>query len=62
MATHPNQGMHPAAVRCAGDGGPSRLAPAVSPLLTHGLNCPPLALFPHSGILLSVIALLRFSV
>ncbi len=36
--------MHPAAVRGAVDGGPSRLAPAVSPLLAHGLNfhLPPL--------------------
>ena len=50
-----NQGMHPAAVRCAGDGGPSLLAPAVSPLLAHGLNSP-LALFPRSGILFPLMA------
>ncbi len=38
------------------------LPPPCSPLVAHGLNClPPLALFSHSGILLSVIVLLRFS-
>ncbi len=28
----------------------------MSPLLAHGLNSPPLALFPHSGILFPLMA------